>query len=321
VLVEFESARPIIVDRSLYRELSKQAIKRSVEELRTRVAEVAQERKAAKASGRPVDPEAEARRERGRELRTIAEQAHGANLDLGWALMNNLAVVDPATDMNVARFFCYSALGADYDNSPYTSSVDRVAELAVRGIRLVIEEFRTDVTNTRKDGSRGAMRIDYGDPRKPEKPIHWLWRFVDSARTPAELFGRCLVVIAAEQYASRLVVPQSQQQSPMRWSSHRDHARKALAKLAGPHLPATLKQVEKAIAKAHSDHHNATSCRTSAEHRAAVDGPAEADEFDGDELREEDLDDQVVDAEREVVDVADTVRAGRDAYCDGEPGM
>jgi len=36
---------------------------------------------------------------------------------------------------------------------------------------------------------------------------------------------------------------------------------------------------------------------------------------------EEDLDDQVVDDEREVVDVADTVRAGGDAYCEGEPGM
>ena len=107
VLVEFENARPIIVDRSLYRELSKQAIKRTVEDLRARVAEVAQERKAAKASGRPVDPEAEARRERGRELRAIAEQAHGANLDLGWGLMNGLAAVDPA-DMAVAKFFVYA---------------------------------------------------------------------------------------------------------------------------------------------------------------------------------------------------------------------
>jgi hypothetical protein len=43
---------------------------------------------------------------------------------------------------------------------------------------------------------------------------------------------------------------------------------------------------------------NATNCRTSAEDRAAVDGPAEADEFDGDEVHEEDLDDQVVDDER-----------------------
>ena len=312
VLVEFENARPIIVDRSLYRELSKEAIKRTVEELRARVAEVAQERKAAKASGRPVDPEAEARRERGRELRAIAEQAHGANLDLGWGLMNGLATVDPA-DMAVAKFFVFAVLGADYDQSPYTQTGDRVAELAARGLRLVIEEFRTDVTKTRKDGSRGALRIDYGDPRKPEKPIAWLWKFIDGAKTAGELYGRALVVIAAEQYASRLVVPSSQQHSPMRWPSHKDHARKALAKLAGPHLPATLKQVEKAVAKAHSDQQKATGGHTRTSRAAdeldeqpqpePADADARNDELDVDERQDENLDDQVPDVALQVSEV------------------
>jgi hypothetical protein len=32
-----------------------------------------------------------------------------------------------------------------------------------------------------------------------------MWRFVDGAKTAGELYGRALVVIAAEQYASRLV--------------------------------------------------------------------------------------------------------------------
>jgi hypothetical protein len=76
---------------------------------------------------------------------------------------------------------------------------------------------------------------------------------VDAATSPAELYGRWLVVVCAEQYASRLVVPVSQQHPPIRWSSHKDHARKALTKLAGPHLPATLKQLEKAIAKVHAE--------------------------------------------------------------------
>jgi len=187
VLVEFENARPIIVDRSVYRELSKQAIKRTVGDLRTRVAEVAQERKAAKASGRSVDPEAEARRERGRELRAIAEQAHGANLDLGWGLMNGLATVDPA-DMAVAKFFVYAVLGADYDQSPYTQTGERIHHLAVAGIRLVVGELRTDVTKTRKDGSRGRLRIDYGDQREPEAALKWLWRYVDAAGSAGELF-------------------------------------------------------------------------------------------------------------------------------------
>ena len=39
------------------------------------------------------------------------------------------------------------------------------------------------MTKTRKDGSRGKLRIDYGEHRQPDKPIAWLWRFVDGART------------------------------------------------------------------------------------------------------------------------------------------
>jgi hypothetical protein len=94
--------------------------------------------------------------------------------------------------MAVAKFFVFAVLGADYDQSPYTQTGDRVAELAARGIRLVVEEFRTDVTKTRKDGSRGALRIDYGDPRKPEKPITWLWKFiVCRAAGYAEMCWRC----------------------------------------------------------------------------------------------------------------------------------
>ena len=48
------------------------------------------------------------------------------------------------------------------------------------------------------------------------------------------------MVIAAEQHASRLVVPAGQCKPAIRWSSHKDHAAKALRKLAGPHLPASL---------------------------------------------------------------------------------
>ena len=65
----------------------------------------------------------------------------------------------------------------------------------------MIEEFRTDVTKTRKDGSRGALRIDYGDPRKPEKPIAWLWKFIDGAKTAGELF--CGSESGTDQYEIR----------------------------------------------------------------------------------------------------------------------
>ena len=193
------------------------------------------------------------------------------------------------------------------------------------------------ILDNRKDGSRGALRIDYGDPRKPEKPIAWLWKFIDGAKTAGELYGRALVVIAAGQYASRLVVPSSQQQSPMRWPSHKDQARKAPAKLAGPHLPATLKQVEKAVAKAHAEHEKATkrqdpSSRTAANAgggpeaaAAAQAGALEDVGIDADEhqdgLEDEDLDHDLSDIADELAEVAGVVGPDGTVYSDADLGL
>lgn len=149
-------------------------------------------------------------------------------------LINGLSSVDPL-DMNVARFFVYALLGPDYDGSSWTKTGERIHHLAVAGIRLVVEELRTDVTRTRKDGSRGRLKMDYGDPKDPEAAIRWLWRYVDAASTPGELFGRALVVIAAEQYAARMVLPASERTYRINWGSHKDLAAKALKKLSSQH--------------------------------------------------------------------------------------
>ena len=143
-------------------------------------------------------------------------------------------------------------LGADHDKSPYTQTGERIARLAAAGVRLVIGDLRTDVTNTRKDGTRGRLRYDYGDHRDPQAAIAWLWKFIDGAKSAGELYGRALVVIAAEQYATRLVVPASQRMPATRWNSHKDIAAKALRKLAGPHVPATLTKLEQAVKRAHT---------------------------------------------------------------------
>jgi hypothetical protein len=134
-----------------------------------------------------ADPVAEVRREHGRQMRQFAAQAHGVNLDLGWALRNELATVDP-DDMTVARFFVYSVLGSDYHGG-YGKAGETVVQIAMTGIRLVIDEFRTDVTRTKKDGSRGALRISYGEPHKPDDAIalnrpglvgdFWPWKIKD----------------------------------------------------------------------------------------------------------------------------------------------
>jgi hypothetical protein len=328
VLIELERSTPIITDRSTYRELCKQAIKRATQELRARAAEIAEQRKHDRATGRAADSQADARREHGRKMRQLAEQAHGANADLGRSLINGLATVDPAS-IDIARLLVYSLLGPDWDRSPYTQTGDRVAELAARGIRLVIEEFRADVTKTLKDGSRGAMRIDYGDARNPEKPIAWMWRWLDSAKTAGDLYGRCIVVLAAEQYASRLVVPSSQQHPPIRWSSHKDHARKALAKLAGPHLPASLKHLEKAIAKTKAEHDQAiraTSRPTVSDSAASTAGDVAdddatdlvpEDEHDG----ELDEDERLEELDDEPIDVAGAIGPDGNVYSDADPGL
>ena len=207
VLIEFDSGRPIIVDRSLYRELVKAAIKRTHSELESKAAAAAEHKKTQRTAGsrriRSRSPSASAT-----QLRELADQAHGANADLGTAHPAP-GRVDPA-DLTVARFFVYALLGADHDRSPYTQTGERIARLAAHGVA----------------GHRGAAQRRDQDPqgRKPRPPAVRLRRpagpagrdplaveFIDGAKTAGELYGGALVVIvAAEQHASRLVVPASQ---------------------------------------------------------------------------------------------------------------
>ena len=292
VLIEFERGRPIIVDRPLYRELVKSAIKRTHDDMHAKAQAVTKDKQAKRSATTPADPITVAKRERDAQLRELADQAHGANTDLGHALVHKLATVDP-TDIHVARFFVYALLGADYDRSPYTQAGERVARIAAGGIRLVVEELRSDVTKTRKDGTRGRLRYDYGDYRDPQAAVAWLWKFIDGAKTAGELYGRALVVIAAEQHATRLVVPASQRMPATHWRSHKDIAAKALRKLAGPHIPTSLTRLEQAVKRAHAAYDKAETQARERQHdetrpvaptaEEAIDGESDGD-ADVDEL-------------------------------------
>jgi hypothetical protein len=136
----------------------------------------------------------------------------------------------------------------------------------------VVGELREDVTKTKKDGTRGRLRIDYGDQREPDAALKWLWRYVNGARTAGEIYGRALVVVAAEQHAARMVLPASQRTHRMHWGSHKDIAPKALKKLVGPHLPASLRALERAVERVHAEH------RSAIEHMATASQPAADDE-------------------------------------------
>ena len=95
------------------------AIKRTVEELREQGRRGrGRRRKAAKAStaGRPIRSPRRGG-STGASCASSPSRRTASNLDLGAGLLNGLSTVDPA-DMDVARFFVFALLGADYDRSP-----------------------------------------------------------------------------------------------------------------------------------------------------------------------------------------------------------
>jgi len=282
VLLEYGEENPLVTDLAVYQDLCRTAIAVGVEALKQQAAERTQEEESIfgtpkKDKPEPDDERTTLEKKHRAEMRQHAATAHSVNLDLGDSLRNGLTVVDPA-DIDVARFFVYGLLGQDNASGWARDTV--VSAIALRGIRLVIGDFREDKTKTLKDGGRGALRITYGDGTKHDNQSHWLWKYLDGARSAGELYGRALVVIAAEQYASRLVVPTSQQTKPLTWPSHKDTALKALTKLAGPHIAATLEALEKAIAKAEREHKEALTALLESEASHAEEVPEEEDGLD-----------------------------------------
>jgi len=88
-------------------------------------------------------------------------------------------------------------------------------------VRLVLDEYRTTTTPTLKSGKPGKTKVAYDDVDAATK---WLWQFVDGAKTAGELYGRVLVVFAAQHYATQLVLPTSQRRGSVLPRSHKDIA-------------------------------------------------------------------------------------------------
>lgn len=243
VLIEFEHGTPIMTDRALFRELAKQAINRTLEELRAGKKQDASDRASRKAQGKEErTPRQKLDSEHRATVRQLTVRAHGTNLDLGAALLQKLATVDPS-DMNVARFFAHGVLGPD--ERGYLGTGDHtVATIAANGIRLVIEQHRTTTTPTLKSGEPGRTKVAYGEVEDAAK---WLWKFVDGAKNAAELYGRVLVVFAAQNYAHDLVLPTSKRRGSVLPRSRKEAARKAFERITKNVLPVSHLQLQRAI--------------------------------------------------------------------------
>jgi ParB/RepB/Spo0J family partition protein len=298
VLIEIERGAPIITDRDLYRELCKQAVARTLQDVKARVAEKAK----TKAAGKPKrerTPREELDTEHRATLREITRQAHGTNLDLGAALLTQLASVE-ADDIDVARFFAYGLLGPDA--SPYGSNDDVAKTIAANGLRLVLEEHRTTTTPTLKSGARGKTKVAYCEPDVAAK---WLWRFIDGAKSAGELYGRALVVFAAQHYASQLVLPTSKRRSSILPRSHKDTARKAFERVTKGVLPASHTQLQRAIAAEARSYERSVAQLDTRARAAATSSAPDAGERDVDEDLQEDVDAADLDDELDAEDCGD----------------
>jgi hypothetical protein len=275
VLIEFEDATPLITDRALYRELTRQALKRTVEELRDAHKAHEATRAANRRSGKKQTPGQQLEAEHRANVRGFIGQAHGTNLDLGSALIQNLAAVDPG-DMDVARFFAYGLLGPD--RPAYLGSRDHLATiLAANGIRLVVEQHRTTTRKKLKAGGWGKTKVAYGEP---DDAAAWLWRFVDGAKNAGELYGRVMVVFAAQHYAQQLVLPRSKRHNSALPSSHKQIARKAFERVAKKTLPASHLQLQRALEREAREYLKQDKAITAAAHTApkAPEAPEEVTE-------------------------------------------
>jgi hypothetical protein len=146
VLIEVERGRPMIVDRSVHRELVKAAIERTHDELQTRANAAAREEKAARSGRAPADPLTAAKRERD----AAAAQAHrpGAQRQPGPRRRTDArpAAVDRATSRS--RGFARRLPGSAA--RPPGASAGHGARLRAAGRAVLAERVSTDVAGGRR---------------------------------------------------------------------------------------------------------------------------------------------------------------------------
>lgn len=186
--------------------------------------------------------------------------AHQAQLG---RLLDNMADVE--IDMDVARFFVFGLLGTPYSRYGMASHVG--VDIHARGFGSLSPTITETV---RSNGGPGKPKISYpllgvgvpvedrGVEKAGERNNAALWKFMDGAKTPGELFGRALCLFAAADLVIPMVLPSSKQfinpNNPRSYAlatqaphSYKDHAAKSLAKLMkkyavkAPELEAALK--------------------------------------------------------------------------------
>jgi hypothetical protein len=160
-VIEFERSAPIIVDRSLYRELVKAAISRTVTELEAKVAAREEERKAArqsqKSSGAPADPAAALEREHRSRMRELSDHAHG---------VTSTSAPDSSTASRPWTPQTSTSLSRGDQAVSCTSSRRRAACCGPRYLRCVSRGYQVELCAGRRDVFDAAwpgLRVEASD--------------------------------------------------------------------------------------------------------------------------------------------------------------
>jgi hypothetical protein len=95
-----------------------------------------------------------------------------------------------------------------------------------------------------------------GRSSAPDEEHHTGQTATSSRRTGRRLpeAARELVVVVEVQYAAPTMLPSRRRPHRMRWGRTKDLALKALKKLAGPRVPASVKALERPLERMRADH-------------------------------------------------------------------
>lgn len=236
-----DDAQDVIIDRDAWKAIVELAIDEAYGNYKGESSSAAQREKKEGAA----NDEARMLRQAQKEWKDTTAPA--ANLDLGIKLLDEVASVPVSLD--VARFFVHGLIGPPSPAWLPNQAASR--RLAISGYRLCVDACRSMVEQEpTKTGKERPAKLTYCDPDVAEEAM---WKFLDGAKTAEDLFGRALVLFAMGHYAV-----QHAEATAKRWESpvprsRDDLARKALEKIVGKHVPASVKKLRKAIAQAYTD--------------------------------------------------------------------
>lgn len=237
-------AQRVIWDREFYRELVLSNLERTYLQRQETQAQL----RAASAGADETLLDAEARGQRRREalevLNEARERATEMNVRLGESLVKGLSNVRLTPEIvswlvqDIARTKPKGTYGLRPVGSAYS-----IIELATGGVRYCLPAYHSYT-----EPQRGEARLRYAEP---EEAGGILTKWLSQAKSPGQRLGRLLIAVIAHEFAIDEVVARSRRGSRADiWAGPGDATKKALKRIAKPHLPPGLEAARRNVRKA-----------------------------------------------------------------------